>query len=77
MEAPTLVRVKEPSVEPMETGSPQEVAGFLKVRKDQTSPTEPEDFVMVPDNLPSDHSASTSSSSHRHTSSVDLNAIFR
>ncbi len=70
------------AAEPMEQGSsPQEVGGFLKVAPDGSLPARctspmPEDYVMVPENLPSDHSAS-SAGSHRPPSSVDLNAIFR
>ena len=67
--------------EPMDQGTSPQEGGFLKVASDGSiggrcaSPMTTEDYVMVPENLPSDHSAS-SAGSHRPPSSVDLNAIF-
>ena len=66
----------------MDQGASPQEGGYLKVASDGSvagrcpSPMNTEDYVMVPENLPSDHSAS-SAGSHRPPSSVDLNAIFR
>ena len=75
------VRPKSAIQEPMEVGSPpKELPKSLP--KDVPAPapgklTPHEDFVMVPDNIPSDRSVSSTSSGQRPPSSVDLNAIFR
>ena len=68
----------------VDVGSPREVAGFLNVCKMEQDPPparpgspSAEDYVMVPENLPSDHSVGSAGSSHRAPGSVDLNAIFR
>ena len=66
----------------MDQGASPQEGGYLKVASDGSvagrcpSPMNTEDYVMVPENLPSDHSAS-SADSHRPPSSVDLNALFR
>ncbi|KAK2181741.1 hypothetical protein NP493_383g02026 [Ridgeia piscesae] len=53
-------------------GSPQE--GFMKGHPRCLTP--PEDFVLVPENIPSDHSVSSAGSGGRYPSSADLTAIF-
>jgi serine/threonine protein kinase len=68
---PVIQRVRDQSThEPMEVTRDDPQAATLVPG---TSPAD--DFVMVPDNIPSDHSAD-SNSSRRYPSSVDLNAIF-
>ena len=68
----------------MEQGASQhEAAGCLKVdastgaggRCASPMTTDEQEYVMVPENLPSDHSVSSMGS--QRPSSVDLNAIFR
>ena len=65
--------------EPMEVGSPskEQPKSLMKEVTPVSKHTPPDDFVMVPDNIPSDHSVSSNGSGQRPPSSVDLNAIFR
>ena len=78
---PAVQRVREQS-EPMDQSpSPQEGASTPKAVREERAPaprcsSPVEDYVMVPENIPSDHSAGSNGSKH-HPSSVDLNAIFR